>query len=464
VTSARRLLIRGGRLVTLDDALGDLERGDVLIEGGRIAAVAPAIEAGDCAVLEAAGMIVSPGFVDTHRHVWQTQLRTVATDWSLFDYFARMRCIYSALYGPEDVYLGNHVGALEALNAGITTLVDHCHIVNSPEHGDEAVRGLRDAGIRGIFCYGLFSNPTPPDLMPERDASWRSDDLRRMRRRHFASDDALLTLGLAPNEAEGSSLQLICDEIALGREVGARRISLHVAMGAYDRGRRVVGALAEAGVLGEDLLFVHGSALADDELDRIADAGAGIAATPETELQMGMGHPVTARALARSVRTSLGVDIVSNYAGDMFAPMRLQLQAQRGLENARLTAPPRAIRLQARDVLRLATLGGAAVAGLDGEVGSLTPGKQADLILTRTDAINMTPATDPVGALVLNANVHDVDTVLVAGRVVKSQGRLVGVDWRALADRLVASAARIHAGFAAAPVARVEALAAQLML
>ncbi len=253
-------------------------------------------------------------------------------------------------------------------------------------------------------------------------------------------------------------------EIAFARELGARRISCHVAMGAYDRGRRVVAQLAQAGLLRDDLLFVHGSALTEGELEAIREAGAAIVATPETELQMGMGHPVTARALERGVKIGLGVDIVSNYAGDMFAPMRLQLQVQRGLDNARLEAPPRAVRFKAREVLELATIGGARALGLESRAGSLVPGKQADIILIRTDAINMVPISDPIGAVVLNANIHDVDTVLVAGRPVKRSGALVGVDWAELSNRLRRSQRRIASGFDGVPRQEIEAMAAAFML
>ena len=459
-----RLLIRRGRVLTMDDRLGDLDPGDVLIDGGVIAAVAPHIDAPDAEILDATGMIVTPGFVDTHRHVWQTQLRTVAADWSLFDYFARMRSIYASFYEAEDAWLGNHVGALEALAAGITTLVDHCHIINSPAHADRAVAGLRDAGIRGVFCYGLFPNPTQHPFAMSLDPGWRRDDLRRVRREHFGDGDGLLRLGLAPSEVEAMPIEAIRGELELAREVGAARISCHVAMGAYDRGRGIVGQLANDGLLGADVLLVHGSSLTDDELDAVARAGAGISATPETELQMGMGHPVTARALARGVPTSLGIDVVSNYAGDMFAQMRLQLQAERGREHARRTEPPREVGLRTRQVLELATRGGARVAGLDALVGSLTPGKQADVVLTRADGVHMVPATDPVAALVLYANAGDVDTVLVGGRVVKRGGRLVDVDWPRLAERLIRSSERVRAGFATAPVAEIESLAASLML
>jgi len=458
------LLVRGGRVVTLDAALGDLTPGDVLIAGGTIRAVAPALDVGpDCAVLDARGMIVSPGFVDVHRHVWQTQLRTVATDWTLFDYLCRMRLGYSAFYEPDDVYLGNYAGALEALHAGITTLVDHCHIINSPAHADEAVRGLRDAGIAGIFCYGLFPNPTLPDFAVDFEPGWRLDDARRVRARHFAASDDLLTLGLAPTEVTAQPLATVRRELAFARELGARRISCHVGMGRYDRGDRLVARLDEAGELRDDVLLVHGAALDADELARVAASGAAIAATPETELQMGMGRPVSFRARAAGVATGLGIDIVSNYAGDMFAQMRLQLQAERGFRHAGARGAPRRLGLHARDVLELATVGGARALGLEHRIGTLAPGKRADVVLTRTDSINMLPATDPVGALVLNATTHDVDTVLVAGRAVKRAGALVGVDWPALAARLETSARRIHAAFAAVPLARIEALMAPMM-
>jgi len=458
------LLIRNGRVLTMDDALGDLDPADVLIDDGVITAVGPGLDAPGAEVLDASGMIVTPGFVDTHRHVWQTQLRTVAADWSLFDYVARMRSIYGSFYEAEDAYLGNHVGALEALAAGITTIVDHCHIINSPAHADRAVAGLRDAGIRGVFCYGFYPNPTQHPFALSFEPGWRLDDARRVRREHFADAREPLRLGIAPSEVEAMPLDAIRREMELARELGAHRISCHVALGAYDRGRRIVEQLAADGLLADDVLLVHGSSLTDDELDAVARAGAGISATPETELQMGMGHPVTARALARGVPTSLGIDIVSNYSGDMFAQMRLQLQAQRGLEHAGRTAPPREVGLRARSVLELATSGGARVAGLDDVVGRLTPGRQADVVLTRADAVHMVPAVDPVAALVLYANAADVDTVLVGGRVVKRGGRLVGVDWPGLAERLVRSSERVRAGFATVPLAEIESLAASLML
>jgi cytosine/adenosine deaminase-related metal-dependent hydrolase len=442
----QRTVIRGGRVLTMTPG-DDASVRDILVEGDRIVAMAPNLDAPDAVHIDATGCIVHPGFVDTHRHVWQTQLRTVATDWSLYDYVALMRCVYSHFYDAEDAYLGNFVGALEALNAGVTTVVDHCHIINSPDHAHEAARGLVDAGIRAQFCYGFWPNPkevSPFTVVP--GEPWRFETAASLRRGLLSSDDAPVRFGVAPSELEGMPFELSVTEIKAARELGASCISMHVAMGAYDGGAHMVQRLHDAGLLGADMLFVHGAALTRPELDLIASAGAGLSSTPETELQMGMGIPVTARALEAGVAASIGVDIVSNYSGDMFTQVRLLLQtmrAQANLAYEREGKAPRTILPKADELLRLATAGGARAAGLGGSVGMLEPGRKADIVVTRTDAIHMTPATHPVGALVLGANQGDVDTVIVNGRIVKRDGRLVGVDWPTLSQRLTASAQRI---------------------
>ncbi len=456
-----RKLITGGTVVSMDPAIGTGAL-DVLIEGDVITRVAPDIQAEEAEIIDASQAIVSPGFVDTHRHIWQTQLRSVATDWSLFDYFVQMRSVYSGFYAPEDAYLGNYVGVLEALNAGITTIVDHCHILNSPDHSDRVVDGLDQAGARTVWCYGTFGNPSHwnPDLqLPD---GWRVEDAKRLAQR--LEPHALISFGFAPAEVTAMPFDAACAEIELARSLSAHRISCHVSMGKYDNGAEFVRRLGDAGLLAEDLLFVHGSSLTDQELELIVNHGCAISATPETELQMAMGHPVAVRAQDKGARVSLGVDIVSNYSGDMQAQMRLLLQAQRGLENEQLTGPPAKIRFKAEDVLRMATIGGAESLGWSEQIGSLSPGKQADVVITRCDAINMVPSIDPVGMLVLNANPSNVSTVLVAGDYRKRDGVLVGVDWADLADRLRESSARIKAGFDQTDVAAIEQAARGMML
>lgn len=451
-----RTLIKGGRLLPM--ARGPQEvRADILIEGDRITAIAPDIDA-DAETIDATDAIVLPGFVDTHRHVWQTQLRTVATDWSLFDYFAEMRLGYSTFYTAEDAYLGNLVGALEALDAGVTTLVDHCHIMNTPDHAEEAARGLQDAGMRAIFCYGTFPNaPRVPMAVPT-DPDWRYKTAQALRRGRLADDKGLVRFGFAPSEAEAMPFEDLAAEIRLARDLGAAAISLHAAMGPYAFDVHVVENLHAAGLLGPDLLFVHGAAFTDLELKLIADSGAAISATPETELQMGMGFPVAWRAQSHKVKTGLGVDIVSNYAGDMFMPMRLGLQSTRARRNEEFGARKRApavIGPTASSALRMATLGGAEAIRMAGEIGSLEVGKKADIAIIDTHAMHMTPAFDAVGAVVLNARPTDVTTVFVNGKIVKRDGKLVGVDWPGLRQRFAASAERIMAGFKTIDVAAV---------
>lgn len=442
-------LIRGGRVLSMVDG-EDERRAEILVVDGRIAAIEPRIDVAAASVIDAAGMIVAPGLVDSHRHVWQTQMRTVATDWTLLDYGAYMRRLASTLYTAEDAYLGNHVGALEALAAGVTTLVDHCHILNTPEHVERAAQGILDAGIRGVFCYGTFENvPSIPIAVPA-DPHWRLEAARRLRETHFGSDAALVRFGFAPSEAEAMPFERLADEIRFARSLEAATISMHVAMGAYDRGLHVVERLHEAGLLGPDLLFIHGAALTDHELDLIRESGGGLSATPETELQMGMGFPVAHRAQERGVRTGLGVDIVSNYSGDMFMPMRLGLQSTRALRNevlGREKKAPRSVTVPARAALRMATLGGAEAIHDEVRIGSLQVGKRADIILVSTRGIHMTPTHDAVGGLVLNARPDDVDTVMVDGRVMKQGGALLHVDWGRLRERFMASAERIVAGY-----------------
>ena len=235
-----KTIIRGGRLLPMAEAAET--SADILVDDGKIVAIAPNISA-DAEAIDASDGIVLPGLVDTHRHVWQTQLRTVATDWSLFDYFVEMRSGYSTFYTAEDAYLGNLVGALEALDAGVTTLVDHCHIINSPDHAEAAARGLEESGIRAIFCYGTFANAPRGAMDVPSDPAWRRKTARDLRDGRF-SDGGLVRFGFAPFEAEAMPREALASEIGFARELGAAAISLHVAMGPYSFGRsRVVERL-----------------------------------------------------------------------------------------------------------------------------------------------------------------------------------------------------------------------------
>ena len=421
-----RLVVRGGLVLVGDPAAGRFERADVVVEDGRIAGVGPSPQAADARVLDAAAALVLPGFVDTHRHTWQTAMRGICADWTLLDYFRGMRLQISGVFGPEDVYAGNRVGALEALDSGVTTLLDFSHCVNSPDHADEAVRGLGDAGVRAIFAYGMFPVPVEqPALATPED---RFADARRVRERHFSSSGGLLDMGIALTELGLVPFDVSRGEVALARELDVI-VTAHTGSVTSDRRIPEVELLHAAGLLDHRQVHVHCNACTDRELDLLADAGASVSMTPETELPMGMGFPIFERARARGMTPSLGCDIVSNNRGDLFAQMRLGLQAERARSNqAALDGleMPENLTLGVRDVLRFATLGGAEALGMGSLVGSIEPGKAADLILLRTDRIHLAPLNDPVAAVVLHAGPADVDAVVLAGEVVKESGRLVG--------------------------------------
>jgi cytosine/adenosine deaminase-related metal-dependent hydrolase len=448
VTSGR-LLIENGYVLSMDDSIGELELGSVLIEGPRIAEVAPSIEVTDAEVIDARGMVVMPGFVDTHRHIWQTALRAICADWTLMEYFRGIRLNISPEYTADDVYAGNYVGALEALDAGVTSILDFSHCNNSPAHADAGLVGLRDAGIRAVYAYGYFPAPVAePAFASPAD---RIADAHRVRAEHFSSADDLLTMGIALTETGLLPFDDTAAEVRSARELGAL-LTAHTACVWGSRSTMGVTELNAHGLIDADQVHVHCNALPDHELELLAGAGAKVSSTPETELQMGMGHPVIGRALALGMKPTLGCDIVSLNSGDMFAQMRIGLQFQRAMDNDPVIEGgemPATLRLGVRDALGWATVNGAEALGLGAVTGTLTPGKQADLVLVGGEALNMTPRPDPVGSVVVQANASNVDTVLVAGRVVKRAGELVGVHSgrvRRLADtsreRIFAAAAR----------------------
>jgi cytosine/adenosine deaminase-related metal-dependent hydrolase len=418
-----RVLLRGGCVLTLDPALGDFERADVLIENGRIAGVRPSIEVSpeSVSVVDAAGMLVMPGFIDTHRHMWQGALRNILPDGVLTDYGRDITGAARAVFRPEDARIGDLVSALGALNAGVTTILDWSHIGNSPEHSDAAIDGLREAGIRAVYAYGGGA-AGPGNRFPE--------DIRRLRREHFSSANQLLTLAMA---AGGNAAHW---EIA--REVGAF-ISIHV-----------VGSLAgiAVDVMGPDVTYIHCTNLPREAWRAMADTGGHVSIAAPIEMQMDHGVPPVQEALDHGIRPSLSVDVETEQPGDMFSQMRTVFGLQRmlALERRRNGRGEPAL-LSVREVVEFATLRGAIANRLDDKTGSLTPGKEADVILLRADLINVLPLNNAYGAVVLGMDTSNVDTVLVAGRARKRSGRLVGVDLERVRrdaeqsrDRVVAAA------------------------
>ncbi len=424
---AQRKLFKGGWVISMDPAVGDHRAADILVEGEKILDIAPIIDAPDTERIDANGMIVIPGFVDTHRHTWQTCVRHRYADIDPQIYFAEMLGAKGAAYRPEDVYIGTLLGAVSALDSGITTMLDWSHIQNSPEHTDAAVIALKDSGMRAIFAHGW-------PLVE--GASWmfnsqrgHLEDIRRLRTELFSSDDQLVTLAMAGRGPEMAARDVWLADLRLARELGIRS-SIH--MGAYTRNAnvRAIAQMHEAGVLGEDLTFVHCCCSHDDEIAMMADAGVSASLGVHCELNaQGIGDIPFDRLLAAGIRRSLSGDTETKCSGDMFTQMRHAFSYYRswmGGGHSKTKGAPDTLTM--RDVLEFATLAGAKATGLDSKVGSLSPGKQADIVMIRADDINLAPVSDAVGAIVLAAHSGNVDSVFVAGQAVKRGGKLLSVD------------------------------------
>ena len=413
-------LIKGGTLLSMDPQIGDLAVGDLLIDGDKIVAVGKGLSNGEVETIDASGMIVMPGFVDTHRHIWEGLLRNIGTDVPLegrTSYISFVLHKLAPAFRPEDAYVGNLVSALGAIDAGITTLLDWSHIQGSPAHTDAVVKALEDSGLRAVFAYGF------PwwGKWEERQPSW----FVRAASEHFSSKDQLLTLALAAPGPEFTDFEVSRDHWKLARETGAR-ITTHVGVGSYGLDSKVE-RFGEAGLLGPDTTYIHCTTLNDTEIQMIVDTGGTVSLASPVEMMMGHGMPPIQKFLDRGLKPSLSVDVETNVPGDMFTQMRSVLALQRTLAAAQDKSP-----VSTREVLEYVTTEGARANGLDAKVGSLTVGKQADIILLRTDRINVTPLNDPATAVVAGMDTGNVDTVLIAGRVMKRGGELQYVDWPAV--------------------------------
>jgi cytosine/adenosine deaminase-related metal-dependent hydrolase len=418
-----RTLFKGGTVITMS---GDEEPriADVLVENGKIAMIGQDLSS-DAEVIDASDCIVLPGFVDTHRHVWQTQLRGVTHDWSLKDYIRSIRFQSAVHYRPEDMYAGNYLGMLEAINAGVTTVLDFSHCINTPEHADEAIRGTRESGIRSMFALGL--NEVPVENPAFNTLEHRIEHAKSLRQKQFPSNDGLVTMGISLSDVLVAGIERVKKEVAISRELGVR-ITLHANAVMFAQPVSEVQFLEDEHLLGPDLVWVHMNQTTDNELRRVVETGGAISSTPETEMQMGMGHPVIGRFLAVGGKPSLGCDVISNNSGCIFSQMRLGLQGQRMIDNdvelGRHHGPD-TIDLSSHTILSAATIWGATAMGLDSKIGTLTVGKDADIIMVRGDDINMMPVNHPVGAITLHAHPGNVDTVMVAGNILKRDGKLL---------------------------------------
>ena len=432
--TGQQKLITGGTVLTLDPVLGDLPRGDILIEDGRIAAIAPSLEADDAERIDVTGHIVIPGLVDTHRHTWQSTLRHRLGDADFVGYGCAMLRGLGPLYTAEDVRIGNLLGAVAALDSGTTTMLDWSHALNTPEHADAAIEALRESGIRGIFAQG-WSRSDGRNWTRESELR-HPEDIVRVRRDVLTSDDALVTHAMAGRGPEMTTIEVVKQDFQLARALGIR-VSMHVGVRDFGPKFRAIEAMAQAGVLGEDLTLIHVCASSAHEFQLMARHGVSASIGPQAEMMIdGCGVPAVGRLMAVGIKPSLSGDTEVCGTGDLFTQMKLALAAERLLAANRLL-PDEVPAVKVRDVLEFATIVGAQACGLDKRIGSLSVGKDADIVTVRGTDLNLSPVSDPVGAVVLAAHAGNVDTVLVRGVVKKRNGRLLGVDL----DRIRAAAA-----------------------
>lgn len=440
-----KILIKGGRLITMERGHADGARGDVLIEGERIAAIATSLDVSDAEVVDATDRIVMPGLIDSHVHTWQTGLRGIAGDWTVPEYMRAMHRGLATYFRPDDIYIANLVGALAKLNAGTTTFVDWCHNNPTPEHTEAAIDGLEESGARALFLHGSPKPDPKPGQKHFSEIPMPRGEVSRFRKGRLASDDRLVTMGLAILGPQYSSDGVSEQDYRLAREFSLIA-SAHtgggkmLAPGTFER-------LIELGLIDDRSNLVHANNFEHDLLKALVDAGASFTVTADVEMQMGFGDPLTGKLRALSSPLSIGADVEAAVAGDMFSAMRVTMNVQRNIDNlaamARGESLPDTATITCREALEWATVNGARMMRMADRIGSLAPGKQADVVLVRSDDLNLFPVHNVASSLVLQAGVTNVDTVIVAGKFAKRNGAMGFKGIRAKQEQLLDSSRRI---------------------
>jgi cytosine/adenosine deaminase-related metal-dependent hydrolase len=456
--SGRRILIRGGAVMSMDPKVGDFAQADVLIEGKKIVAVGPSLHAGGAAVIDARGRIVMPGFIDTHHHQFETALRSFLADGVLINdgsgspsanqtYYEYILLKFAPVYRPQDVYINELFGGLSQLDHGVTTVHDISQIHHSPQHSDAVIQALFDTGRRAAFGYfesagGVAGNQYPSDAV-------------RIKKQWFSSSDQLVHMIMGGEVYLGDATTQ--QSWTIGRQLGLQ-IAAHI-LSPFGI-RPILDALAQGQGgsnhnigLGPDNLFIHMTGMSDMGWKGVKDAGAQVSLAVPIEMNMRHGMPPILKMQSLGLEPSLSVDVECTLTADFFTQMRSMMNMQRMMVNQMILeqgdfvypnqwptpAPGTPALLNTRDVLRFATMNGAKALRLEGKVGSLTPGKEADIIILDAQAINVAPLNHVPGAVVSLMDRGNVETVLVAGKVRKWKGRLLGVDLPRLRQQLEAS-------------------------
>jgi len=417
------LLVRGATVLTMDPAVPDLAVGDVHVRDGAIVAVAPKIDAPSAQVIDGAGMIAIPGFIDTHFHLWNALFRIyIRADVPALGYFP-VTARLGPLMAPEDSYRSVRLGAAEALAAGVTTVHNWAHNTRSPEHADAELSGMRDMGIRGRFAYG-----TPVGMAD--DAPMDLAGLARVKKDWMPDKENLLTLGICSRNlgaltiggsAAAASRGVLTVEQLKRDWDGARALGLPITM--HTSGASPVTALERAGLLGPDVQLVHPLLTTPEERAILKARGVSYSTSPQLESRRAsqLGVIQLGELLEAGVKVSLSTDHIASISCDPFSSMRILF----ALHSHRIGAK---VPLTLKRLLQLATLDGAVDLGIAGRTGSITPGKRADLVLVRATDVNMAPAGDPYEAIVSFAFPGNVDTVIVDGRVLRRAGKFTAYD------------------------------------
>ncbi|WP_308796340.1 amidohydrolase family protein [Agromyces silvae] len=445
----RLVLLTGATVVTMDPSLGVLERGSVLIRGSHIVDVGRDLQLDQAITIDVSGSIVAPGMIDTHRHAWQAQMRRTIPDVDdLMGYLQATLVRVAPAYGPEDISIGTRLAALTALDGGITTMLDFSHNARTGAHSDAAITALMESGIRGVHA-------SMAPHFGDWDGQW-PHDLHRLRSTYVPSDDQLVTLRLAAL----ATPDIAGERLAFGPELAelARDLDIGVSLDVMF-GPAASAAIVDweaQGLLGPHIESIHSTALSGRAWAAMRDHGVTVSLAPTSDAQIGLedGVPPVDEALAHGIRPGLSVDVEVALASDLFTQMRglLTIQRMRAV-NAAYGSLEEPLRITTHDVFDFATLSGARTLQLHDRVGSITPGKQADLIVVDAEAINTMPLHDAIGTLVLGADRANISSVWVAGHVRKWGGQLVGVDVDALRAQVHDSVAAI-AGRLAATEAR----------
>jgi 5-methylthioadenosine/S-adenosylhomocysteine deaminase len=424
LTPGRPVVFRNATVLTMDDAHHVLHGADVLVSGDRIAAVGPGLEVPEgTAEIDATGGIVMPGMVDTHRHMWQTAMRGYGADWTLTQYFVWNYLQWGKSFRPQDIHAGDLLSAIEAIDAGVTTSVDWSHNLQTTEHAEAAVDALRSVPGRFVLAYGnIQAAPWEWSTTPE---------FRNFVERHFGGGGSDM-LGFqiafdvppaAPDFPEKAAFEAARDlGVPVTTHAGVWKVT-------GDEGIRL---MYENGFMTPATVYVHSASLSADSYHRIAATGGSVSLSTESEQSAGQGYPPTWKLREHGIGVSLSMDTSVWWSADLFSAMRATLSADRAREHLEAHNRDETVthhKLRAEQVVDWATRGGARALGLDSLIGSVEPGKRADLVLIKNDASPaMFPLLHPYGHVVFQAQRGDVHTVIVNGRVVKYDHALVGVD------------------------------------